>query len=113
MNVNSIRTEEDLKVWLRQENQMLDQMSAEVRELRTQSEARRLELAEQKITQLAEGGMPYDRAFELVVAELEEEEGRGRAQADRERAERIELELAEREREAWLKLEEEDRQRDN
>jgi len=93
MDTSKIRTEKDLLAYLEAQQQKLDELRQELDERRAESASRRLELTEQKIETLASQGMPYEEAFEMVVAELEESEHKSQGKVERERAERIALEL--------------------
>src|SRR5829696_4439628 len=74
MDTSKIRTEKDLKVFLEQQQRVLDGLQQELSERRTESASRRIELTEQRIETLASKGMDYQAAFEMAVAELEEQE---------------------------------------
>jgi hypothetical protein len=95
MDVNNIKTEQDLKVWLAQENRKLDDIHREINEVKAQSSARRLELAEARMQHLAELGMDYNEAFELVTRELEEQERKIRTKREQAQAEKTDLQLEE------------------
>jgi len=110
-NVDQVKTEQDLKKWLDQQQQQLAELSQQVNELKAQSSTRRLELAEHKIQRLSEEGMPYDQAFSQVVDQLEEDEHKARTRAEQATRERVELELEEltpQEEQAILELEDRD-----
>ena len=93
MDTSKIRTEQDLKVFLQQQQRVLDELEAELNEKRTESATRRIELTEQRVAQLASQGMSYPDAFEQALAELEEQELEAKAKVDKERSERVALEL--------------------
>ena len=95
VNINQVKTAQDLKVFLEQQQRVLDELEAELNEKRTESATRRIELTEQRVAQLASQGMSYPDAFEQALAELEEQELEAKAKVDKERRERVGLELDE------------------
>src|SRR5215203_5300256 len=95
MNIHEVRTEQDLKQYLAQQQQRIDETDKLLTKLKAQSQVSKLERVEDRIELLASQGMDYGAAFELAVSELEEDEYKAQTRAAQAQRERVETELEE------------------
>ena|SRR5215203_6404920 len=93
MNIHEVRTEQDLKQYLAQQQQRIDETDKLLTKLKAQSQVSKLERVEDRIELLASQGMDYGAAFELAVSELEEDEHKAQTRAEQAQAKRVDLEL--------------------